>query len=98
VLITPQRTCRNDACCGLQRGGAAHGGSVDSFSLNFTVGALGPGRDTLSCLGDCKIRYSGYTETLVCRGRSENLDFMCLVSKWLMAIKSEPVACLALCA
>lgn len=51
-----------------------------------------PGRDTLSCHMDCKIRYLGRTEMVFCRGRNEDLDSMYLTSKWLMALKSDSVA------
>lgn len=33
---------------------------------------------------------------LVCRGRNEGSDLLCLMSKWLMAVKSESVAGLVL--
>lgn len=64
----------------------------DSFSLDLTAGAPGPGRDTLNCHVDCRIWYSGYTEMLVCRGRNKDLDLMRLMSKQLTVLKWELVA------
>lgn len=54
---------------------------VGNLALNMTVRALRPGRDTLSFHLNSKMWCLGSAEMLVCRGRNEGSNLLCLMAE-----------------
>lgn len=79
--MPPFRASGKDTLGCLQGTGAAPSSCVDSLALNMRVRALRRGRDTLNFHLDSKMWYLGSAETLVCRGRNEGCDLLCLMAK-----------------
>lgn len=81
AVAPPWEASGKDTWGCLQGAGAAPGRWVDNLALDVTVRTLRPGRDTLNFHVDSKMWYLGSAEMLVCRGRNEGSNLLCLMTK-----------------